>query len=226
MFGTSIVNNKIMKPIKVLLVDDHHIVRHGLKLLFSSDSEIDVVGDSGTGEEALEFLKHNKVDVLVSDISMSPMDGITLTKKVKERFTEINVMMLTMHLDEEYITGAMSAGAKGYLVKDSSEEDIINAIKVVNKGELYLTKSVSDVLAKAMLQNSEKKEIVAEMALTRREKEILSHIVEGLNNRQIGEKLNISERTVNAHRYNMMKKLKANNTADLVRISLKLDLVA
>lgn len=215
-----------MKPIKVLLVDDHHIVRHGLKLLFSSDSEIDVVGDSGTGEEALEFLKHNKVDVLVSDISMSPMDGITLTKKVKERFTEINVMMLTMHLDEEYITGAMSAGAKGYLVKDSSEEDIINAIKVVNKGELYLTKSVSDVLAKAMLQNSEKKEIVAEMALTRREKEILSHIVEGLNNRQIGEKLNISERTVNAHRYNMMKKLKANNTADLVRISLKLDLVA
>lgn len=215
-----------MKPIKVLLVDDHHIVRHGLKLLFSSDSEIEVVGDAGTGQEALEFLKHNKVDVLVSDISMSPMDGIELTKCVKAEFSDTKVMMLTMHLDEQYITGAMSAGAKGYLVKDSSEEDIINAVKVVSKGELYLTKSVSDVLAKAMLQNSEKKEVADEMALTRREKEILSHIVEGLNNRQIGVKLDISERTVNAHRYNMMKKLKANNTADLVRISLKFDLVA
>ena len=215
-----------METIKVLLVDDHHIVRHGLKLLFSSDPEIEVVGDSGTGEEALDFLKEHQVDVLISDISMAPIDGIELTKKVKSQFAKTKVVMLTMHLDEEYITGAMSAGARGYLVKDSSEQDILEAVKVVNKGELYLTKTVSDVLARSMLQSSEKKEVAIEMALTRREKEILANIVEGLNNRQIGVKLDISERTVNAHRYNMMKKLKANNTADLVRITLKYDLVA
>lgn len=214
-----------MQKIKVLLVDDHHIIRHGLKLLFDSDSLIEVIGDCGTGAEALDFLASNPVDVVVSDITMEPMDGIALAKMVKQQYKNTLVMMLTMHLDEAYITGAVAAGAKGYLVKDSSEEDIIEAVKKVYEGELYMTKSVSDVLAKSMLQTVEKKEAVAEMNLTKREKEILNYIVEGMNNRQVGAQLNISERTVNAHRYNMMKKLKANNTADLVRISLKYDLV-
>ena len=209
----------------MLLVDDHHIVRHGLKLLFSSDPEIQIVGDAGTGEEALAFMGAHEVDVMVSDITMEPMDGIELTKKTKKQFKDVQVLMLTMHLDEEYITGAMSAGAKGYLVKDSSEKDILDAVKAVHQNEMYLTKTVSDILAKSLLNKSQNKVVEQELKLTRREKEILGYIVKGLNNRKIGGKLDISERTVNAHRYNMMKKLKANNTADLVRISLKYDLV-
>jgi DNA-binding NarL/FixJ family response regulator len=165
------------------------------------------------------------VDVVVSDVTMDDMDGITLAKHVTKKY-KVNVMMLTMHLDEKYITEAMSNGAKGYLVKDSSEEDIINAVKAVNAGEVYLTKTVSDILAKSLLRKSHNKTVEQELKLTRREKEILGYIVEGMNNRKIGTKLDISERTVNAHRYNMMKKLKANNTADLVRISLKYDLVS
>ncbi len=214
-----------MGGIRVLLVDDHLIVRNGLKLLFNSDSEINVVGDSGTGAEALDFLAKNEVDIVVSDITMEPMDGIELTRKVKEKFANVHVLMLTMHLDEEYITGAMAAGAKGYLVKDSTEQDILEGVKAVCAGEMYLTKTVSDILAKSLLQSTEKKLVEEKMNLTRREKEILSHIVGGASNKQIGKSLDISERTVNAHRYNMMKKLKANNTADLVRISFKYDLV-
>ena len=214
-----------METIKVLLVDDHHIVRHGMKLLFSSEESIEVIGEAGSGNEALEFLKGNdNVDVVVSDVTMDDMDGITMTKHITKKH-KVNVMMLTMHLDEKYITESMSSGAKGYLVKDSSEKDIINAVKAVSKGEVYLTKTVSDILAKSLLRKSHNKTVEKELKLTRREKEILGYIVEGLNNRKIGTKLDISERTVNAHRYNMMKKLKANNTADLVRISLKYDLV-
>ena len=214
-----------MKAIKVLLVDDHHIVRHGLKLLFQSEEGIEVIGEAGSGNEALDFLKeNNNVDVVISDVTMDDMDGITLAKEINKLY-KINVMMLTMHLDEKYITESMSIGAKGYLVKDSSEQDIIDAVRAVNKGEVYLTKTVSDILAKSLLRKSHNKTVEQELKLTKREKQILGFIVEGLNNRKIGEKLGISERTVNAHRYNMMKKLKANNTADLVRISLKYDLV-
>ncbi|MFT6716228.1 MAG: DNA-binding NarL/FixJ family response regulator [Saprospiraceae bacterium] len=213
-----------METIKVLLVDDHHIIRHGLKLLFLSEESIEVVGEAGSGNEAIAFLQGNKeVDVIISDVTMDDMDGITMVKHVTKKFG-INVMMLTMHLDEKYITEAMSSGAKGYLVKDSSEKDIIEAVKSVSRGEIYLTKTVSDVLAKSLLRKSHNKSVEQEMSLTRREKEILGYIVEGLNNRKIGAKLDISERTVNAHRYNMMKKLKANNTADLVRISLRYNL--
>jgi DNA-binding NarL/FixJ family response regulator len=215
----------VVEKIKVLLVDDHHIVRHGLKLLFQSEEGIEVIGEADSGEEALSFLANNQeVDVVISDVTMDNMDGIELVKKITKLYG-INVMMLTMHIDEKYITEAMSNGAKGYLVKDSSEEDIINAVKVVNVGEVYLTKTVSDILAKSLLRKSHNKAVEQELKLTRREKEILGHIVEGLNNRKIGDKLGISERTVNAHRYNMMKKLKANNTADLVRISLKYELI-
>lgn len=215
----------MVEKIKVLLVDDHHIVRHGLKLLFQSEEGIEVIGEADSGEEALSFLANNQeVDVVISDVTMDNMDGIELVKKITKLYG-INVMMLTMHIDEKYITEAMSNGAKGYLVKDSSEEDIINAVKVVNVGEVYLTKTVSDILAKSLLRKSHNKAVEQELKLTRREKEILGHIVEGLNNRKIGDKLGISERTVNAHRYNMMKKLKANNTADLVRISLKYELI-
>lgn len=213
-----------MEKIKILIVDDHHIVRHGLKLLFMSDPEIEVVGEAGSGVEALEFLESNKVDVVISDVTMAEMDGIELAKVASDKFG-VNILMLTMHLDEKYIKEAMAAGAKGYLVKDSAEKDILDAVKAVHGNEVYLTKTVSDILAKALLKSSQNKAVEKEVSLTRREKEILKYIVEGLNNRQVGEKLDISERTVNAHRYNMMKKLKANNTADLVRISLKFDLV-
>lgn len=214
-----------MEKINVLIVDDHHIVRHGLKLLFISEPQIQVIGDCGTGADALDFVAKNKVDVVISDITMSPMDGIELTQKLTAKYPKVKVMMLTMHLDEQYISEAMAAGAKAYLVKDSSERDIIEAVKAVHAGEVYLTKNISDILAKSHLRKNEQDEVRKSIKLTRREKEILKYIVEGLNNRLIGEQLNISERTVNAHRYNMMKKLNANNTADVVRMTLKFNLV-
>lgn len=215
-----------MEKIKVLLVDDHHIVRHGLKLLFLSDDEIDVVAEAASGAEALKYLKEKgDVDVVVADLTMTDIDGIELAKQVVENY-KAKVMMLTMHVDEKNITAAVSNGAKGYIGKDSSEEEIIQAVKEVHSGEIYLTRTVSDILAKSLLQASENKEIKDQKKLTKREKQILGFIVEGLNNRKIGGYLEISERTVNAHRYNMMKKLEANNTADLVRMALRYDLVS
>ncbi|MCH2234099.1 MAG: response regulator transcription factor [Crocinitomicaceae bacterium] len=215
-----------MEEIKVLIVDDHHIVRHGLKLLFLSDPLIEVVGEAESAQDAIDFLNgKNEVDVVVTDITMSEIDGIELTRIITKNYPS-KVLVLSMHLDEKYIKEAMAAGAKGYLVKDTTETDIIQAIKRVNEGEIFLTSKVSDILAKALLKSSENAAVQQELSLTKREKEILKYIVEGLSNREVGVKLHISERTVTAHRYNMMKKLKANNTADLVRISLKYDLVS
>lgn len=209
-----------MTEIKILLVDDHQIVRKGLNLVLSSEPSFKVVHDCESAELALEYMNNNKVDVLVTDVTMLGMNGIDLVKTVNKNFPIVNKMVLSMHLDESYISDAIEFGAKAYLVKDSSEQDIIKAIKSVNNNELYLTKTVSDILAKSFLNKSKNDNIKKEAKLTKREKEIIKQIVAGLSNKQIGAKLFISDSTVNAHRYNLMKKLKVNNTADLVRITL------
>ena len=209
-----------MKEVKIVLVDDHKVIRKGLQLLFNSEPTFKVVGEFDAGSDALEFLKENEVDVLISDITMPEMNGIELVEKVTESYPLIGSMLLTMHIDEKYILDGLEAGAKAYVVKDSSESEIIEAVHCVCKNETYITKKVANVLAKRVVtsrQISKKKE---RASLTNREKEILKLIVGGSSNKMIGAELFISDRTVNVHRYNIMKKLDAKNSADLVRIAI------
>lgn len=210
-----------MERIKILLVDDHEVVRVGLKMLLISQDNFEVVGDVGSADEALAFLNNNEVDVLLTDITMPERNGIDLAKEVKRKYKKINVLMLTMHMEDDFILSSMDAGAKGYVAKDSSKEDIIKAINIVAKGEVYLTGKVSDVLSKSLLQNRKQKKVITGYHLSCRELEILTCIVNGLSNKMIAPELNISEFTVNVHRYNIMQKMNANNTADMVRIAMK-----
>lgn len=210
-----------MEPVKILLVDDHEVLRAGLKMLLTSQSNFEVVGELGSVSKALAFLSVNDVDVLVTDITMPEKNGIELAQEVKRDFPKVNVMMLTMHLEDTFILSSVDAGAKGYVVKDTGQNEIIEAINTVAKGEMYLTGPVSNVLSKSLLQQKKEMSVQEGYQLSNRELEILACIVNGLSNKMIGPELNISERTVNVHRYNIMKKMKANNTADLVRIAMK-----
>ena len=215
-----------MEKIRILLVDDHQVVRKGLQTLFHSEPGLEVVGSIESGNKALEFLQHNEVDVLVSDVTMPDMNGIELVRKMKPLYPHIRAMFLTMHLDEGYIIDGIDAGAKGYVVKDASEQDIIEAVKSVNRDEMFLTQKVSDILAKNFIKSSKvSQQTENTQALTKREKEILKCIVNGLSNKMVGAELSISESTVNAHRYNLMKKLNAKNSADLVRMTLEHKLI-
>lgn len=212
------------KTIKIVLVDDHHVVRKGVKLLFSSESDFNVTGDFSNATEALEFISKNEVDILLTDITMPDFGGIALASKVKHEFPHIKIIMLTMHLDTCYVVEAMEGGVNGYLLKDAHEQEIIDGVKAVYNGQLYMVKAVSDVLSKALLSKSKLNKEKQESGLTNREREILKCIVGGLSNKMISAELSISERTVNAHRYNIMKKLKAKNSANLVRISIEQNL--
>lgn len=214
-----------MEKIKIIIVDDHKIVRNGLKLLFSADSQIQVINDFDSPKLALEWLENTgeEVDLILTDITMPEMTGLEFTRALKQYKPDVKVLILTMHLDDNYIQEGIDAGAKGYIIKDSPEEEILEAVKTVAKGELYLNKNVSEVLLKKLIN---KKPAVQAGKLTSREKDILKCIVEGLSNKMIAEKLFISDSTVNAHRYNIMKKLDAKNSADLVRISIENKLVS
>lgn len=212
-----------MNKVKLLIVDDHEVVRAGLKLLINPCDNIEFVGEAGNGEEALELIKKNKPNVIITDISMPILSGIELTEIVKEKYPEIKVVILSMHNDSEYVIEALEVGAMGYLPKDSSDEEIINAINSVANDKMYYSSSVSDVFAKKILKNKKTKSEIEK--LTEREHEVLTLIVNGYSNKEIAQQLFVSKRTVDNHRTNCMKKISANNTADIVRIAFLKGLV-
>ena len=210
--------------IKVVLADDHPIARGGIKSLIDNSEYIEVVGEASDGEEALSLVKRKSPDVLVSDISMSGRNGIEIAQIISTTFPTTKVLVLSMHDQAEYILKAYEAGALGYLPKHSSENELIEGIKVVNSGQKHLTPSVSQILAQGML--NERSDSTDKYNLTKREQEILKLLVDGLSNKQIAAELFVSIRTVDTHRTNIMKKLRVKNAADLVRICLEENLCA
>ncbi|MFY0627317.1 MAG: response regulator transcription factor [Reichenbachiella sp.] len=210
--------------ITVLLADDHGIVRKGIKLLLESSPDLEIIGEANDGEEALKLIEELKPNVLVTDISMPEMSGVELTQKVKENYNDTKVLVLSTHFDEEYILDSFEAGALGYLPKNANEDQIVSAIKVVAKGELFYTPSVVDILGSALISKRSPGKS-SKALLTSREKEILKELVDGSTNKEIANKLFISVRTVDAHRRNIMKKLNVNNSAQLVKAAFEKRLV-
>lgn len=213
------------KVIKIVLADDHKIVRNGVKSLVENDKEIKVIGEAETGLEAWGLVQKLKPDVLVTDINMPDLNGLELTQNIADSKLDTNVLILSMYNDEGYILKAVEAGVMGYLPKDAEYEDILKGIKQIASGNMFYNAEVTRVLTESILNSPHRKARIEVPSLTSRESEVLDCIVQGNSNKVIAEVLFISTRTVDTHRTNIMKKLNARNTADLVRIAISEDLI-
>lgn len=217
-----------MDKINIVLADDHVLVRNGIKAMLESDTELTVVGEASNGVEALETTKSLKPDILVLDIRMPEMTGLEAASKLKEYSPETKAVILSMHDSEEYVIQALDAGAFGYMLKDTDKVEFIKALKQVYKGNRYFSGSVSNVLTNRLLTQKSgvrKVEVEDHYNLTKKEKEILRMVIDSKQNKQISEALDISVRTIETHRFNIMKKLGVNNAVDMVNKTLKENLI-
>ncbi|MCX6026916.1 MAG: response regulator transcription factor [Chloroflexi bacterium] len=201
---------------KVLIADDHAIVRAGLRTLIASEEGLELVGEAAGGYEAIAMVEKARPDVLVLDLSMPDLDGISVTRNIKPRFPDLRILVLTLHEDEALLKEAIKAGAVGYILKRAAEAELISAIQVILRGDLYIDPSMIRTLLGEPRQVPSLQTTSVE-TLTSREKEILKLIVDGYTNRQIGTHLNISIRTVEGHRANISDKLGLHSRVELVR---------
>lgn len=205
-----------MQKIKILLVDDHNLLVYSLSSMLKTDERFDIVGMASNGLEAIKIFENTNPDVILMDINMPQLNGLETTRKIKETDSSTKVIMLTTHHEEAYILKSDLVGADGYLFKNCDMEELFEAIFRVNQGEKYYSKKISNDLVSKILKRNYSQEELIENELTKREIEIIKAISEGLNNKEISEKLFISDRTVNTHRTNIMNKLNAKNSVDLV----------
>ncbi len=202
--------------IRVLIADDHTIVRSGVRLLLDAKPDIEIVGEARDGNEALALIEALHPDVVLMDIAMPGMDGLEATRQVKERWPDIQVLVLTMHRTEDYFFEMLKAGASGYVLKGAETSDLVNAVRVVGRGEVFLYPTMAQQLVQDYLSRLEG-DIDSGTPLSPREKEILRMVTEGYSSKEIAERLVISPSTVHSHRTNIMSKLGLNTRHELVR---------
>lgn len=216
-----------MSPVRVLLVDDHAVVRAGLRMLLSADPELEIVGEAEDGAQGLRLSRDLAPDVVLMDISMPDMNGIEATRRIKELCPDVAVLALTMHEDDQYFFEMLAAGASGYVPKRAAPNDLISAIHAVRSGGVFLFPSVARLLVKDYLQRVEQEGAPGRPfdVLTEREREVLTLIAQGLSNQEIADKLIISVKTVNRHRENIMSKLNLHSRVELVRYAIEKGLI-
>ncbi|PWJ44763.1 response regulator transcription factor [Sediminitomix flava] len=216
----------VEKQIRIILVDDHTVVRDGIKLLLSQHQELKVIGEAANGEEALELYNQTTPDLVVMDIRMPVMNGLEATRQLVMHDPSAKVLILSMHNDDDYILHAVRNGASGYILKDANKDELIRAIRSVADGKKFYSGDISGILIKeltspniAQMPVAEEENSIEALAaeLTKREKEILKHVAEGKSSKDIAVELNKSARTIETHRFNIMKKMKVNSTVELLR---------
>jgi DNA-binding NarL/FixJ family response regulator len=212
--------------IYVLLVDDHRILRAGLRILLDAQPDIQVVGEANDGRQAIVEAQRLHPNVIIMDITMPDMSGIEATQRIKRLMPDTKILILTMHDNEAYLFQSLRAGASGYILKEAADTELISAIRMVQSGRFYLSRlaqsmMVEDYLTRVRL--GEEKDIYND--LTEREREILKLIAEGLTNNQIAEKLVISPKTVDTHRTHIMDKLNLHNRTELVKYAMRRGLI-
>jgi len=213
------------KTRNVLLVEDHTIVRQGLKRLLE-ERGITVVGEAGDGYQAVRVAKEKHPDIVIMDISLPKLGGIDATRRIKKELPGTKVLMLTIHSEENYIFKSLDAGASGYLLKDTVADELVNAIEVVERGEIFVSSSIPPRVVDEYREMVRKGKKIDEFSkLTNREREVLKLISEGYTSKQIAEMLFISVKTVDNHRANIMNKLDIHDTAGLVRYAIRIGLV-
>jgi len=211
-----------MTKIKIILADDHRIFRDGIKSLLSDNDFINIIGEASSGNELLDMLKTHKPDVVIVDITMPGLSGIEVSKQISSLYPEIKIMILSMHTDEDFVINSIKAGAHGYLPKDTSKEELLEAIKIIYDGGEYYGKLVSDNFLKNYIKKFKTGQNLKENEdLTQREIEILKLAASGSSNKEIADKLFISTKTVDAHKNHIMQKLKLKNTAEMVLYAVK-----
>lgn len=212
-----------MEPVRILLSDDHVIVRNGLKQMLRRHSQFKVVAEASSGVEAINYLEqnHQQIDVVLMDISMPDMNGIEATKIISDTFENIKVLVLSAHTEEPYIKSVLDAGAYGYALKDADTHEIVTAIETIAQGKKYFSKEVSDTMISALLAKQNGKKEIEEDNLSEREIDVLKLVATGVTNKEISEKLFISTRTVETHRRNIMEKLELSNLAELIKYAIK-----
>lgn len=208
--------------IKIYLIDDHYVVRYGLRMLIEGDEDVDIIGESGSATEALTEISKLKPDVVLMDISLPDLSGIEATREIKRLWPEIAVVALTIHEDEEYFFKMLDAGASGYVPKRAAPEELLTAIHAANSGDVYLYPSLAKLLVKDYILDqglAEKEKSIDD--LTPRQKEVLIQLGEGGTNLEIAARLNISPNTVARHRENIMHKLNLHSRTELVKYAIR-----
>ena len=213
-----------MKKIRLLVADDHPVVRAGLRMLLATQPDMEVVGEAVDGDTAVERALEFKPDVVVMDLTMAGMDGLAATREIVNRLPHTKVVVLTMHDNEEYLRQALEAGATGYVLKEAVDTEIAVAIRVVQRGEVFLYPSFTRVLLGDLLQTDETDDTFQQDSyelLSEREKEVLRLVALGDTNREIAERLFLSVRTVETYRARLMEKLNLKSRGELVRYALR-----
>ena len=207
--------------IRILLADDHSVVRQGFRLILNSQTDMEVIGEADNGREAVEKAEKLRPDVIVMDVAMPELNGIEATRRINRSVPRTRVLALSMHKDSVYVREILRAGARGYLLKDAIDSDLVDAVRHVARGEGYISPAVSD----AVLSDYRKHVTDPIDLLTSREREILQLIAEGNTNKDVANLLNLSVHTVDAHRGRIMEKLNLHSTGELVRFAMRKGLI-
>jgi len=210
-----------MKAIRILLADDHAVVRQGFKMILDAQPDMEIVGEAGNGREAVDLAGSLKPDVVVMDVAMPELNGIEATRRMSESVPRSRVIALSMHKDSVYVREVLRAGARGYLLKDSGANDLVAAVRAVAQGESYLSPAISN----AVLDDYRKHVTNPIDLLSSREREVLQMLAEGKTNKEIAGVLNLSVYTVDAHRGRIMEKLNLHSINDLVRFAVRNGLI-
>ncbi|MDR9502047.1 MAG: response regulator transcription factor [Desulfurivibrionaceae bacterium] len=206
---------------RVVLADDHALIRHGIKKIIEGEPSLSVIGQVGDGLELLNFIKDVTPDIILLDISMPNLRGIEAIAEAKKICPGVKIIMLTMHKSKQYLCHALSAGADGYILKEDSDTELLTAIDHALQGELFVSPGLADELSPEEIRACQEKKGVPADSLTPRERQVLKLVAEGRTSRDIAELLSISTRTVEHHRANLLKKLNINNTAELIKYAIQ-----
>ncbi len=206
---------------RLLLVDDHAVVRSGMRMLLESQADVEIVGEAGTGREALTLIEQLQPDIVLMDIGLPDMTGIEVTRLVKQQWPKVAVVALTIHEDAEYFFKMLQVGVNGYVPKRAAPEELLTALQTAIAGDVYLYPSLAKLLVKDYLAGERETTSKLLDGLTEREHEVLTELAEGASNDEIAAKLGISSKTVNRHRENLMRKLNLHSRAELVKYAIR-----
>jgi two-component system response regulator NreC len=210
-----------MNTVSILLVDDHTIVRKGLRLVIDNAEGYEVVCEADNGRDAVKMVKNNKPDIVLMDLSMPQLNGLEASRQIRDNSPETNIIILTRHVNEEYVFEAISIGASGYILKRAAPKELIMALEAVYDGETYFSPSVATLITKKINRNKSITSKGSYSSITSREREVLQLIAEGHTNQSIADILYISSKTVENHRSSIKEKLNLTSTADLTKYAIK-----
>lgn len=205
-----------MQPYRIIIADDHSLIRQGLKSIIRQDPSLQIVAEAGDGLELLEQLGRRHADMVILDITMPQLNGIEAVAEVRKRHPEIDILILTMHTNSQYFYQAIAAGAHGYLMKDDSDAELLMAVNTIREGRSYISPQLSSGVTDEMMTAFRDQGKIPFVVLSKREKQVLKLVVQGCSSKKIGTALDLSPRTIDHHRASLLKKFKMKNTVDLV----------